>query len=144
MEDQLRRTHRASLLLLGGVSLLAVVLGAVMLSRLLDNGTIGMPVLLEPADGAVLTTLSPIFRWRTTGASQIEFEAMPDEPAPAISFIKQDQGNFAVPSPNQWCCLRPDVVYRWRMRATDSPIALTHDDPYWGPWSPQRSFIVSP
>ena len=115
-----------------------------MLSRLLDGTAVTTPVLLEPADGAVLTTPPPVFRWRTTGASQIEFEAVPDEPAPAISFIKQDQGSFAVPSPDQWCCLRPGVVYRWRMRATDSPIFLTHDDPYWGPWSPQRSFTVSP
>ncbi len=136
--------QRAAVLTLLGLGLAAAAFAGTGLSRLLDTSAIAAPDLLEPADGAVLNTPSPTFRWRTAGAAEIEFEAFADEHAAAISAIRQDEGSFTVPPPDQWCCLKPGVVYRWRVSATDSPLGLTHDDPYWGPWSAERTFTIQP
>lgn len=102
------------------------------------------PELIEPADGAMLASTTPTFRWRgDSRIGQIEFWLTPDAPAPGIRIVSTDTRGFSVPPSDQWCCLRPGIVYRWKVRATESPIRLEPEDPYWGPWSEERRFTVA-
>lgn len=139
----MKRPSLETLLLLG-LSCAVLVFASAGFLALANTSPMRPPELGEPADSAVLATTTPTFRWRADSrTAQVEFWLTPDGPAPGIRIISTQTGEFSVPSAEKWCCLRPGIVYRWQVRASDSPIPLVAEDPYWGPWSEERRFTVT-
>ena len=124
----------------GGVLLVLLGGGALCLGAMARPA--GAPELVDPAPNAVVETLRPTFRWRSApGTAQVQFRLEPEGDAAGIDLVQGNRESFPVPAPEEWCCLKEGMTYRWAVRGSDSTVSAP-EQRTWGSWSTERRFVV--